>query len=40
MTVKQFTIKIDKVPRPKDVYLVGSFDQWRTKHLLNYDNFS
>ena len=40
MTIKLFTCKIEKVPRPKNVYLVGSFDLWQQKHSLNYDNFS
>ncbi len=33
-----FQYKIDKLPRPKSVKLVGSFDNWESETSMNYDH--
>ena len=36
-----FNYRSNKLPRPKNVYLVGSFfGDWEMKHRLNFDFFS
>jgi len=35
-----FKISISKLPRPKLVQIIGTWDDWKAKHNLLYDYFS
>ena len=35
-----FKYSSTRLPRPKQIFLIGSFDSWKTKHPLKYDLFS
>jgi len=30
----------NQLPKPKKVFLCGSFDDWNVQHQMNYDPFS